>query len=95
MFRRRRIFLPGVYHNLIGAGIDDWGGVSPVTIDHVNPEAPWPELDALARHTAEMDKILVASPADLSGVVGRCGSLARQESRASSAAAVGLRRLGA
>jgi FO synthase len=51
---------PGVYHNLIGAGIDDWGGVSPVTIDHVNPEAPWPELDALARHTAEMDKILVA-----------------------------------
>ena len=51
---------PGTYHNLIGAGIDDWGGVSPVTIDHVNPEAPWPELDALARHTAEMDKILVA-----------------------------------
>ena len=51
---------PGVYHNLIGAGIDDWGGVSPVTIDHVNPEAPWPELDALALHTAEMDKILVA-----------------------------------
>ena len=35
---------PGVYHNLIGAGIDDWGGVSPVTIDHVNPEAPWPCL---------------------------------------------------
>ena len=51
---------PGVYHNLIGAGIDDWGGVSPVTIDHVNPEAPWPALDALAMHTAEMDKILVA-----------------------------------
>jgi FO synthase len=50
---------PGTYHNLIGAGIDDWGGVSPVTIDHVNPEAPWPELDALARHTAEMDKILI------------------------------------
>src|SRR5271156_6129324 len=50
---------PGVYHNLIGEGIDDWGGVSPVTIDHVNPEAPWPELDAVARHTAEMDKILV------------------------------------
>ena len=28
-------------------GIDDWGGVSPVTIDHVNPEAPWPELELL------------------------------------------------
>jgi FO synthase len=51
---------PGVYGNLISAGIDDWGGVSPVTIDHVNPEAPWPELDALARHTAAMDKILIA-----------------------------------
>ena len=50
---------PGVYQKLIGAGIDDWGGVSPVTPDHVNPEAPWPELDALARRTAEMGKILV------------------------------------
>src|ERR1700760_5151367 len=51
---------PGVYEKLIAAGIDDWGGVSPVTPDHVNPEAPWPELDVLARRTAEMDKILVA-----------------------------------
>ncbi len=51
---------PGVYQMLIAAGIDDWGGVSPVTPDHVNPEAPWPELDALAARTAEMDKILVA-----------------------------------
>jgi FO synthase len=51
---------PGVYQKLIGAGIDDWGGVSPVTPDHVNPEAPWPELEALADRTAEMDKILVA-----------------------------------
>lgn len=50
---------PGVYQALISAGIDDWGGVSPVTPDHVNPEAPWPELDALARRTAEMEKILV------------------------------------
>ena len=51
---------PGVYQKLIGAGIDDWGGVSPVTPDHVNPEAPWPDLEALADRTAEMDKILVA-----------------------------------
>ncbi|MEB4614182.1 7,8-didemethyl-8-hydroxy-5-deazariboflavin synthase CofG, partial [Leucobacter sp. M11] len=36
---------------LIGAGIDDWGGVSPVTPDHVNPERPWPELDRLAHLT--------------------------------------------
>ena len=32
---------------LLDAGIDDWGGVSPVTIDHVNPEAPWPEIERL------------------------------------------------
>ena len=34
---------------LIGAGIDDWGGISPVTVDHVNPEAPWPEVERLER----------------------------------------------
>ena len=37
---------------LIAAGVDDWGGVSPVTPDHVNPERPWPHLDALAHATA-------------------------------------------
>jgi FO synthase len=50
---------PGVYQHLIGAGIDDWGGVSPVTPDHVNPEAPWPEIAALAERTASFGKILV------------------------------------
>ena len=34
-------------------GIDDWGGVSPVTPDHVNPERPWPQLDDLARVSAD------------------------------------------
>jgi len=33
---------------MIEAGIDDWGGISPVTLDHVNPEAPWPEVERLA-----------------------------------------------
>ncbi|MEU5002211.1 bifunctional FO biosynthesis protein CofGH [Streptomyces sp. NPDC021622] len=42
----------GEYGRLIGAGIDDWGGVSPVTIDHVNPEKPWPQLDELAEQSA-------------------------------------------
>ncbi|MFV2120013.1 7,8-didemethyl-8-hydroxy-5-deazariboflavin synthase CofG, partial [Streptomyces sp. Act-28] len=37
---------------LIGAGIDDWGGVSPVTIDHVNPERPWPQIEVLAERSA-------------------------------------------
>ncbi len=38
---------------LLEAGIDDWGGVSPLTPDHVNPERPWPALDVLAARTAE------------------------------------------
>ena len=50
---------PGVYEKLIDAGIDDWGGVSPVTPDHVNPEAPWPQIEALAQRTAAMGKVLV------------------------------------
>jgi FO synthase len=41
------------YPRLLDAGINDWGGVSPVTIDHVNPEAPWPRLADLGRRTAE------------------------------------------
>ena len=44
---------------LIAAGINDWGGVSPVTPDHVNPEAPWPHLDHLADDTAGCGKLLV------------------------------------
>ncbi len=36
---------------LLRAGINDWGGVSPLTIDFINPEAPWPELDDLRRRT--------------------------------------------
>jgi FO synthase len=44
---------------LIGAGINDWGGVSPVTPDHVNPEAPWPHLDALRQATERAGRSLV------------------------------------
>ncbi|MDE0546549.1 7,8-didemethyl-8-hydroxy-5-deazariboflavin synthase CofG [Microbacterium sp. C7(2022)] len=39
---------------LVRAGADDWGGVSPLTADHVNPERPWPHLDDLAARTAEL-----------------------------------------
>ncbi|MBJ7001757.1 MULTISPECIES: bifunctional FO biosynthesis protein CofGH [Streptomyces] len=41
----------GEYERLIGAGIDDWGGVSPLTIDHVNPERPWPQIEELAERS--------------------------------------------
>ncbi|MFB7356669.1 bifunctional FO biosynthesis protein CofGH [Streptomyces gardneri] len=40
------------YERLIAAGIDDWGGVSPLTIDHVNPERPWPRIEELAERSA-------------------------------------------
>ena len=49
---------PGVLRPLVGAGLNDWGGVSPVTADHVNPEAPWPELSLLSRETAAAGKVL-------------------------------------
>ncbi len=42
----------GEYARFIDAGIDDWGGVSPLTPDHVNPERPWPNIDELAERTA-------------------------------------------
>jgi len=44
---------------LIDAGIDDWGGISPVTLDHVNPEAPWPEVERLERICANAGLPLV------------------------------------
>ena len=50
---------PGVLAQLMDAGINDWGGVSPVTQDYVNPEAPWPELERLARETEAAGKQLV------------------------------------
>ena len=41
----------GKFGHYINAGINDWGGVSPITIDHVNPEAPWPQLKKLKLET--------------------------------------------
>jgi FO synthase len=49
---------PGMLAQLIASGLNDWGGVSPVTPDHVNPEAPWPELERLHRETAANGKTL-------------------------------------
>ena len=44
-----------IWTRLIRAGINDWGGVSPVTPDHVNPEAPWPELDSARRANSQSE----------------------------------------
>jgi FO synthase len=54
------------FHELLGAGINDWGGISPVTVDHVNPEARWPDLRALElaarRHGLELAPRLALYP---------------------------------
>ena len=46
------------FPELLAAGINDWGGISPVTPDHVNPEAPWPHLDRLAEATRDAGYVL-------------------------------------
>lgn len=50
---------PGALGRLVAAGINDWGGVSPVTPDHVNPEAPWPHLRLLEAATKAAGKDLI------------------------------------
>ena len=49
---------PDLYPRILRAGIDDWGGISPVTPDHVNPEAPWPALADLAQRSDEEGFVL-------------------------------------
>ena len=49
---------PGALGQLVAAGVNDWGGVSPVTPDHVNPEAPWPHLKILEAATRAAGKTL-------------------------------------
>ena len=49
----------GALPEVIAAGINDWGGISPVTPDHVNPKAPWPALEVLEQRTAQAGKVLV------------------------------------
>ena len=50
---------PDAYPLLLAAGINDWGGISPVTPDHVNPEAPWPAIESLRQHVETAGKLLV------------------------------------
>ena len=50
---------PQVLELLLRSGLNDWGGVSPLTIDFINPEAPWPALVELARRTEATGQRLV------------------------------------
>jgi 7,8-didemethyl-8-hydroxy-5-deazariboflavin synthase CofG subunit len=47
---------PAIYGRYVNAGINDWGGISPVTIDHVNPEFPWPSIDSVREVTEQKGK---------------------------------------
>ncbi len=49
---------PGGFQAYLEAGINDWGGISPLTIDHVNPEAPWPHISTLRAHTEAAGQVL-------------------------------------
>jgi FO synthase len=42
---------PAAYARLLAAGLNDWGGISPLTLDHINPEKPWPRITELRRAT--------------------------------------------
>jgi FO synthase len=68
------------YERLLQGGIDDWGGVSPLTPDYINPEAPWPHLDDLKRRTEaagqQLRQRLPVYPEFVSGIVDRGGLLA-------------------
>jgi FO synthase len=68
------------YDRLLQAGIDDWGGVSPLTPDFINPEKPWPHLEDLRRRTEAAGQRLLQRlpvyPEYVSGIIDRGGLLA-------------------
>jgi len=70
------------YEELIEAGINDWGGVSPLTPDYINPEAPWPHLAELERRTRaagqHLKPRLTVYPEFLPSVAQRGGLLAEK-----------------
>jgi FO synthase len=70
------------YERLLEGGINDWGGVSPLTPDYINPEAPWPHLVELQRRTEAVGQKLVQRlpvyPEFVAGIVKRGGMLAER-----------------
>ena len=83
----------GSLQRLIAAGINDWGGVSPVTPDHVNPEHPWPQLDALAQRDRGGRQDAGAAPRGLSSLCAGQGPLDRRQAAHRRAARLRRRRL--
>jgi FO synthase len=77
------------YEELIEAGINDWGGVSPLTPDFINPEAPWPHLQDLERRTESKGQTLKPRlpvyPDFIPPVLARPGLLSEKLARAADA----------
>ena len=80
------------FPRLLDAGIDDWGGVSPVTIDHVNPEAPWPEIESPRRGNSQPRARARPATSGLSRVRRRSGPLVRSRRRAACSSRCGRER---
>jgi FO synthase len=70
------------YDGLLDAGINDWGGISPLTPDYINPERPWPHLEQLRLRTEgggfSLQQRLPVYPEFISGVTARPGLLAEK-----------------
>jgi FO synthase len=70
------------YDDLLDAGLDDWGGVSPLTPDFINPEKPWPHLEELRRRTEAkgfaLKKRLPVYPEFVSFATARGGVLSQR-----------------
>ena len=77
---------PATYPGLLRAGLSDWGGISPLTIDHINPEAPWPLLVALSEATSalgyELRERLAVYPEYIVDRRGFLGEAMRQRAEA-------------
>jgi FO synthase len=67
---------------LIDAGINDWGGISPLTPDYINPEKPWPHLEQLRLRTKDkgstLKQRLPVYPEFISGVIAKPGQLSEK-----------------
>ena len=72
------------YPDLLNAGINDWGGISPVTCDFINPEAAWPQIPVLASEIGRCRLRLARTAGDLSGI--HCAAAIRGRSRTASPA---------
>jgi 7,8-didemethyl-8-hydroxy-5-deazariboflavin synthase CofG subunit len=74
------------YEELLDAGINDWGGISPLTPDYINPEKPWPHLEQLRLRTQargfELRQRLPVYPEFLPAVMARPGLLSEKLSTA-------------